>query len=159
MGMVWVAYRREPGEARRSLEDPELLEELLDSDDDVTSVDLDKAWHGIHWLLTGSAEPTLDVVSAAIFGGDPVGEDVGYGPGRLMDPGDVSAVAAVLSELDIPGLREHVDPAAMDEAGIYPRIWDEEDVFDTYLVPNLVSLRDFYRSAAQANQAVIQTLC
>lgn len=29
-------------------------------------------WHGLHWVLTGSAEPTADVTSSALLGGRPV---------------------------------------------------------------------------------------
>lgn len=47
----------------------------------------------------------------------------------------------------------------MDDAGIYPQIWDEADVFDTYLVPAFDNLRAFYAAAARAGEAVIQTLC
>jgi hypothetical protein len=43
-----VGYRRDATTARELLEDSERLDELLDSDDDETSVDLDKAWHGLH---------------------------------------------------------------------------------------------------------------
>ncbi|MGC5585414.1 DUF1877 family protein [Ornithinimicrobium sp. W1665] len=44
------------------------------------------AWHGIHWLLTGSQDSTDDVTCEVIFGGEPVGDDLGHGPARLLDP-------------------------------------------------------------------------
>ncbi|MFN8192692.1 MAG: YfbM family protein [Nocardioidaceae bacterium] len=157
--MIWVAYRRNPETARQFLEDPDLLDELLESDDDRTSVDLDKAWHGIHWLLTGSDGPTATVISEAIFGGEPVGDDLGYGPGRLMTSDRVLAVAAALRELPTETLRAKLDPPAMTEAGIYPRVWEEPDVFDSYLAPAFEKLRAFYASAAEAREAVIQTIC
>ncbi len=159
MGMIWVAYRRTEEAARHILEDADRVDELLESDDDVTSVDLDKAWHGIHWLLTGSADPTTDVVSSAIFGGEPLGEDIGYGPGRLLSIEGVGAVAAALRELDAEALRGRMNPSAMDAVGIYPQIWDEADVFDTYLAPAFDNLRAFYTAAATSGEAVIQTLC
>lgn len=159
MGMIWVAYRRSADAAREFLEDADSMDELLESDDDETSVDLDKAWHGIHWLLTGSAEPTAEVASEAIFGGEPIGEDLGYGPGRLLSAAGVGAVAARLRELEPDTLRARMDPAAMEDAGIYPLIWDEDDVFDTYLAPAFENLRAFYSTAAQSGEAVIQTIC
>jgi len=157
--MIWVGYRREADDARRFLEDTELLEELLESDDDDTSVDLDKAWHGIHWLLTGSVEPTAATVSSAIFGGEPIGEDLGYGPGRLLAPADVAALAKTLSEINVDSFRDRLDPSAMADAAVYPNVWDEDDIFDAYLAPALRRLQDFYRAAAEADQAVIQTIC
>lgn len=83
--MIWVAYRRSADEAAELVASTDSIELLLESDDDETSVDLGKAWHGIHWLLTGSPDSTDDVTSEAILGGQPVGEDLGYGPARLLD--------------------------------------------------------------------------
>ena len=52
-----------------------------------------------------------------------------------------------------------MDAVAMDEAGLYPSIWDEEDLFDTYLGPAYERLRAFYSAAAGSGEAVIQTVC
>lgn len=159
MGMVWVGYRRDPRTAEACLLDADRLEELLDSDDDDASVDLDKAWHGLHWLLTGSSGETAGVLSEAIFGGEPLGEDLGYGPGRLLPAAQVSLVADALKMLDIDTFRRRMDGRAMTNAEIYPSIWDENDVFDEYLVPAFTDLRRFYEQASTAGQAVIQTIC
>jgi Domain of unknown function (DUF1877) len=159
MGMIWVAYRRDHSAVHQLMEDPDEVEELLESDDDETSVDIDKAWHGIHWLLTGSEAPTAETPSDVIFGGEPFGEDLGYGPARLLSIEGVGRVAQVLERVDADALRVRMDPAAMQRAGVYPEIWDEEDVLDEYLLPALRQLRIFYDTAAKAGQAVIQTLC
>ena len=157
--MIWVAYRRSADEAAALVASTDSIELLLESDDDETSVDLDKAWHGIHWLLTGSQDSTDDVTSEVIFGGEPVGEDLGYGPARVLDPERVRAVASVLRALPAHELRRRVDLKAMSAAGLYPDIWDEADVFDEYLAPVYDQLRAFYVDAAQEGQAVIQTIC
>ena len=81
--MTWIGYRRDPETARRIALDPELLDELLESESAQECVDLDKAWHGVHWLLTGSAEESSGPASDAILGGEPVGEDLGYGPAQI----------------------------------------------------------------------------
>ncbi len=159
MGMIWVGYRRDPLTARTWLEDEDRVEELLESDDDETSVDLDKAWHGVHWLLTGAADVTDDVTSDALFGGEPIGEDLGYGPPRLLSPERASAVADALERLDVGTLRQRMDARAMTDAEIYPTIWDESDVFDEYLAPAFERLRSFYLAAAENHEAVIQTIC
>lgn len=73
------------------LEDPAAAETLLygDIDDDDgempdPELDLDKTWHGIHYLLTGTAWEISAGADAAILGGDDIGEDNGYGPPRLL---------------------------------------------------------------------------
>ena len=159
VGMIWVAYRRSPGEAAELVESTDSIESLLESADEETFVDLDKAWHGIHWLLTGSQDSTDDVTSEVIFGGKPVGEDLGYGPARLLDPERVRAVASTLRDLPADELRRRVDLKAMSVAELYPDIWDETDVIDEYLVPAYDRLCAFYADAAQEGQAIIQTIC
>lgn len=47
------------------------------------------------------------------------------------------------------------DPAALCGAQIYPEIWYESDVFDTYLAPNFVSLNGLFLAAADQEQAVL----
>jgi hypothetical protein len=157
--MMWVAYRRDEEAVRRLLADPDEIEELLASDDDVTSVDIDKAWHGVHWVLTGAAEPTDSPASQVVFGGEEFGDDLGYGPARLLSPAAVAAVAGMLADLDAASLRSRVDSDAMAAAGIYPRIWEEPDVFDTELAPAIALLTAFYAAAAAAGEHVVQTLC
>jgi hypothetical protein len=156
--MTWIGYRRDPETAARIARDPDLVEDLLESEDQDRSVDLDKAWHGVHWLLTGSAEETVGPASEAILGGEPVGEDLGYGPARLLRADRVSAVAGVLQSLDLDLLGADLDPARMQQAEVYPDIWDERGVFDEYLRPALKDLREFYASAAAAHEAVIQVI-
>lgn len=158
MGMIWVAYRRDRSAVDALLSDPDQVEELLESDDDDTSVDIDKAWHGVHWLLTGSDEPTDDPASAVIFGGEPFGEDLGYGPPRLLSAEDVERVSQALRTVDDDLLRQRMDPAAMRRAKIYPAIWDD-DVLDDYLLPAVQELRSFYDAATDAGDLVVQTLC
>lgn len=156
--MAWVGYRREPELARRLLESEDGVEELLETDDDESSVDLDKAWHGLHWLLTGSAGPTADPASEAIFGGEEIGEEIGYGPARLLAPDRVRIVAAALAAVDESTLRARTDRGAMARADLYPDIWGEEDVVATYLLPYLDELRAFHADAAAAGHAVIQVI-
>lgn len=159
MGMIWVAHRRNRLFVDGLLKDPEQVEELLEPDDDVTSVDIDKAWHGVHRLLTGSGGPTTAAESDVIVGGEPFGEDLGFGPARLVSIEGVDRVAQVLANPDTESLQVRMDPAAMKRAEIYPAMWDEDHVLDEYLLPALQELRSFYDAAAKAGEAVIQTLC
>jgi hypothetical protein len=58
-----------------------LLEEDAGSPDDL---DVDKAWHGIHFLLCGQAWESPFPLGF-ILGGEEVGDvDVGYGPARVF---------------------------------------------------------------------------
>jgi hypothetical protein len=163
MGMVFEARMITEEQAARLRADDGMVEQLLfedDGGDDAPGrlVDLDKAWHGIHWLLTGSADETSTPTAWAIFGGSEIGEDFGYGPARLLDPGQVRQVAAALEPIDRATLAGRMDARAMTSASVYPGIWDEHEVFDEYLGPSYDMLRDFYRRAADEGSAVLQAI-
>ena len=55
---------------------------------------LEKAWHGVHYLLTGAAEPGPELRSQAVLGGVELGDDPegfsGYGPARYFKIGRAS---------------------------------------------------------------------
>ena len=48
------------------------------------SVSLDKAWHGLHYLLCGKLEPAPGPLGQAVFGGSEIGENRGYGSERYF---------------------------------------------------------------------------
>jgi hypothetical protein len=115
-------------------------------------LDIDKAWHGIHFLLTGSAWegefPLAFLVSAGKEIGD---EDVGYGPARGFMSREVREIASALEAISPDELHSRFDPAAMLAANIYPEIWDRDPADDDtagYLVEYYGLLRDFIRRAA-----------
>jgi hypothetical protein len=93
--------------------------------------DLDKSWHGIHYLLTGSAwegEPPLNFL---VSGGEQVGEvEVGYGPARVLSSAKVQALHQALAGIDEACLRGRFNPAEMMRLQIYPAIWDRDPARD-----------------------------
>ncbi|MDT0214032.1 DUF1877 family protein [Rothia sp. ARF10] len=62
------------------------------------------------------------------------------------------------SGIDTASLGSRRDAQAMEAAEVYPMIWDESDVFDSYLAPLYEDLRGFYAAAAAADEAVIQAI-
>src|SRR5262249_38852831 len=60
------------------------------------SVSIDKAWHGLHYLLCGAPEPAPGPLGQAVFGGTEIGEDQGYGPARYFTPAQVAEIATAL---------------------------------------------------------------
>ena len=93
-----------------SFDDVELLETYPDAvtsclEDDGEgeriATDVDKAWHGIHYMLTEGDDDSRSPVSNAVLGGRPVGEDLGYGPARILEPAEVKAIADALEGLPL----------------------------------------------------------
>ena len=92
------------------------------------SVHLEKAWHGLHYLLTGSASARGLPLGFLLEGGREIGEDQGYGAPRLLEPGEVQRVNAALAPITDDGLWSRFDPAAMEAEFVYPLIWDEDEM-------------------------------
>jgi uncharacterized protein DUF1877 len=114
---------------------------------------LEKAWHGIHFLLTGKSEGGASPWKDAIMGGTPIGDDVGYGPAQLLAPSDVKRVAAALQTLSPAALRMRFDAKKMEAAKVYPFGWNAEAA--EWVEHAYSELRDFYRRAAEKNDAVL----
>ena len=103
--------------------------------DQTSSVHLEKAWHGLHFLLTGSAGESGVPLGFLLEGGQEVGEDDGYGAPRLFQPGEVQQINAALAPISDDELWGRFDPELMEAESIYPGIWDEgeEELRDEYL--------------------------
>jgi len=155
MGMSFHAIARLPAEVASLVDDPETLIALIHTrGDDV--LDLDKAWHGWHWLLTGTVYDTTTVLGQTFLGGSEIGEDLGYGPARVLSPEEVQSVATALELVDARSVAEAYDPQAMDDAGIYPTVWARDgDEGLRWLLNYLPTLKSFYRNAATSRSAVV----
>ncbi|WP_442484139.1 YfbM family protein [Aeoliella sp. SH292] len=98
-----------------------------DSIPEADQLDVDKAWHAIHFLLTGSAWegdfPEGFIVSCGQVVGD---EDLGYGPARSFSPSETAAIADLLASISDDDLQSRGDLASLNATGIYPEIWDEQ---------------------------------
>jgi hypothetical protein len=118
------------------------------------SISLDKAWHGLHYLLCGAPEPVPGPLGQAVFGGSEIGEDQGYGPARYFSPAQVVEIAGALQA---PGLEQELrgrfDAAAMTRLGLYPGGWETDD--GDWLIEAFHTLRDFYAAASKAEQAAV----
>lgn len=123
--------------------------------------DLDKAWHGLHYLLTGSPDEGAAPLDFLLAGGTEIaGQDVGYGPARAFRPAEVRAIAAALERVSAEDVRGRYDPAAMMRADVYPGIWDrpaDEDPLG-YLMENLDTLRGAVRTLVDRRSGLVVTL-
>jgi Domain of unknown function (DUF1877) len=121
---------------------PERIEDFLyESDDDPDEQDIEKSWHAIQYLLTGSA-----------WGGDPPLNFLVSGPAR----GFASAEVAELARRARSDLRSRLDRDAMANAQIYPDIWDEsEDELVEYIAPYFEATKSFVPRAAAASSALV----
>ena len=123
-------------------------------------MDIDKAWHGIHFMLSQIGQQQM-AFALAVLGGEEVGDDVGYGPARFLTAQQVKAVATSLSELDETHFCEQFLPEAMEAAEIYPTgIWvrDGYEALE-YLLENYRQMVFFYQQTAENGDGAVLWLC
>lgn len=118
---------------------------------------LDKAWHGLHYLLTGDAWGGEPPLAYAVLGDEELGEDLGYGPARCLTAEQVREVHAALSAVREDDLRTRFDPEALGAAEVYPSgAWDSDgDEEREWLMDAFRSLTAFYAEAAEAGDAML----
>lgn len=89
-----------------------------------------------------------------VLGGSIIGRNQGYGPARYLTPEEVMEVAEAIAGLDDEVIRSCWNPAAMEEAEIYPGDWGGDDALP-WLMDSLHKLREFYSIAASRGSAVL----
>ncbi len=121
--------------------------------------DIDKSWHAIHFLLTGSDWDGDFPNGFLVSCGDPVGDvDVGYGPARSFSSGQVAKIADFLTAQSDADLRKRLDYAQMRELEIYPSIWDDEEAMVDeweYILDGLQTTRDFLSEAKDRSLSLL----
>lgn len=121
-------------------------------------IDIEKAWHGLHFMFTGTAWKGDLPTAYLLLGGETIGNvDVGYGPAPALLPDHILEFAAHLSELTEVELRQRYDPPRMTALQIYPEIWDpgDDDEQVEYLVQAFDELRAFMVAARDTGDGVV----
>jgi hypothetical protein len=154
MRLTLVMVDQEQGEALSR--DPHGVEKLLLRKGSEVRLEMDKEWHGIHFLLNGDRWSTNGPYGQVVLGGREIGPDMGYGPARLLSAEEVAQIASRLSTLSPNVPRQRYDPAAMTRLGVYPEIWerDGQDALE-WLLTGYRQLVDFYVGASAAHKAVV----
>jgi hypothetical protein len=119
--------------------------------------DTDKAWQGMHYLFTGTAEGGALPEGFILHGGTPVGdEDVGYEPARLFQPEEVQRIDAVLQAQSEGDIQRRYDGKKMDAARVYPQIWQRDGAEGAeYIWGNIELMKDFVRETVERKWALL----
>ena len=129
-----------------------------DGEDEVPNLlNIDKDWHGIHFMLAGAADDGVGPLSLAVLGGEEFGEDLGMGQARYLTPEQVKEISIALCALGETEFRARFDPQAMNDAEIYPTvIWlrDGQDALN-YLTKSYLQLVTFYAETAAVGSGAI----
>ena len=125
-----------------------------------TPFDVDKAWHGLHAVLTGSAEDCDHPLNPVVMGGEEFGADLGYGPARYLSAEDVRHLASSLDDMDEEEFRAGIDLETLSSLDAYPDVWDRTSEAEdnlAWLTEALETVREGFHRAADHGQAMIVT--
>src|SRR6516225_4790314 len=134
MSMIGCFFAVSDKDLESIIEQPERIRRIWqDSESDgwepvgqSTGFDVDKAWHGIHFMLTGSDWEGEGPLAFILHGGREIEEDPGYGPPHGFTSAEVKEINVALQAVDEAALFERANPEEFARMEIYPQIWDKE---------------------------------
>ncbi len=117
---------------------------------------IDRAWHGIHYLLTGTAWDGDAPLDFLVNGGRMVGAvDESHGPMRAFTAAETKAILDTFSTFSTYEMRKRYNPRDMAAKEIYPDIWSHEEESLSFLIDNVERLRGFLRQAVEAQTGML----
>lgn len=164
MGMIMYLLRISKQELESYIDKPDLF--LENRVDDAYSMDIDKAWGGILYLLTGKAfasgtpEDEVDSLNRIFFSAQFFDEDmdVGYGPAHYLTPEQVAGIHRKIASLTEADLKARYDTEAMNEdEELYPSLDWNEEIFE-YLYFHFQALQSFFATASSRGEAIVTFL-
>ncbi|WP_294076234.1 YfbM family protein [Sphingomonas sp.] len=162
--MVIVLRRASSSDIERLIADPDDWETFVYEEGDQQNdiVDFDKAWHALHFMLTGAAYNTDSPLGIIANDGETIGTDEnGFGGFTVVSPAQMKMFDEALRRIDDAELASHYDHAAMLEHDIY--IADafagltREEALE-YIFQSLPALRDLTASCAKAGDGALRIL-
>jgi hypothetical protein len=160
MGMYCEISAASPEDIGQFSADPDSLGGLLRGGRTATanSVSLEKAWHGLHYLLTGDVWEGQGPLAFLLAGGEQLGDEE-ESPVRWFTPDETSQIHRALSGITDDALWSRFDADAMEQQHVYPGIWDEDeaDLKEEYLT-YFHELKQVVAAAVQSRQGLIVTI-
>lgn len=162
--MIMYLLRISKQELESYIDKPDLF--LENRVDDAYSMDIDKAWGGILYLLTGKAfasgtpEDEVDSLNRIFFSAQFFDEDmdVGYGPAHYLTPEQVAGIHRKIASLTEADLKARYDTEAMNEdEELYPSLDWNEEIFE-YLYFHFQALQSFFATASSRGEAIVTFL-
>ena len=158
MSMIFEMIVVTNGELEKLLTNPDDVSTLIDDVHESKRFSLEKTWHGLQFLLTGTAwggAPPLNF----IVGGEAIeGVDMGYGPAKAFRSSQVKELSVALEQLSADDLRRRFDVRTMMSLEIYPTIWDRDPKDDDtlgWLLSSFEELKSFVGNAAQGGHGLV----
>lgn len=157
--MIGYYLRVSEQELKEIVSDSSLLDDKIDSEQLDNLLDIDKSWEAIFYLLTGhpiaEEEETNPPLSWILFNENVVeGQDMGFGPACYLTIDQLRQLNKALESITKEVIRQKYNGKEMNEAGVYPEVWEEPESLD-YVLDYFEQLKAFLKTAETNNMAVI----
>ncbi|MFM2386815.1 MAG: hypothetical protein RL660_1572 [Bacteroidota bacterium] len=143
------------------LQNSELLIERIDKEEDLNDspnlLYVDQAWAGINFLLTGEDIESDHELGEVMLPDLVIDEaqDLGYGPAMYLLPERVKELHEQIFNIGTKELQARYDADTMEELGIYPGNWQNDEEMFPYLSEYFEEVQGFYADAAKNKEAII----
>jgi len=160
MSMIGYFLAVKPERGEELAHDPAavgtFVHEAIEDQDELGQdfLDLDKSWQAIHFLLTGDVEGGDAPLAWAVLAPTTIGEDLGYGPARLLSPDEVTEVSKALAPITADKMKRRFNKETLNERNVYPNAWRADDA--DYIAENFTQLKKLYESAARRRMSIVQ---
>lgn len=161
MSMTGILRQIDDEKLELLLSDPDKVLDFVDSNVPANAeLDIEKAWHGLHFMLTGTAWEGDEPVCYLLSGGEQIGDeeehDVGYGPARGLHANQVQEFAKAISAITEQDFTRRYDGQKMAALELYPRGWEEEPTeMQSWLTNSFTKLQAFVKQTAQLGKALL----
>jgi Domain of unknown function (DUF1877) len=120
-------------------------------------ISVDKAWHTIHYGLTGQEDGGDGVLAKVIMGGKEIGieDELGFSPARLLSSEEVKEIAEELQKIDKDDFIAMFRSRDFESADLYSFGNDDLDDELEWDSDNFLYLREYYLEAAENDYSMV----
>jgi len=155
MSMIGCYISLPAAEVQKVDDDEEFLANVLGEQDDRPNLCIEKSWQGIHYALNGDPWKGSGPLFNAVLGGKEVGEDLGYGPARILSPEEVAETAKALDAISMEDFENRVSKCDFTSDQIYVYAGEDPDEIVEELGTYFADLQTFFNEAAQRCDAML----
>ena len=156
MSMIgcYMSLTRE--DVQKLVEDENYVEDLLeDGGGDRQTLEIEKSWQGIHFVLNGDPWDGSGPLHNAVLGGKEIGEDLGYGPARLLTPDEVTETARALEAISVQEFQKRTESSDFSSADIYVYSAEDPSEISSELTEYFTEVRSFFNDAAKRHDGML----